>query len=145
MCGLLRVARMTYVSLAAVLQLWMCAYHRVQGNIINRISFDKPFEAISADGTRRINSNWEAGGTSLMNRHFVRLTPDRQRREGNIWSTELLNEPEFSIILTFRISGQASRLYGDALALWVTTEPKFAHGYNHGFKEKYTGALLFKF
>ncbi|EQC25101.1 hypothetical protein SDRG_17015 [Saprolegnia diclina VS20] len=114
------------------------------GALLPTLSFEKPFDAISADGVREISDDFSFGGHAQVNRHFVRLTTDRQSKRGHVWSKNTigsaqLSKPEFSIILTFRISGQAERWYGDGIGLWVTTEPRHTDGANHGFTDKFTG------
>ncbi|CAK4340511.1 unnamed protein product [Aphanomyces euteiches] len=111
---------------------------------VPELSFEKPFEDITAEGVRIISDEYTFGGHAVVNKHFVRLTTDRQSKRGYIWSKKTLGaaglkRPEFSIVLTFRISGQGERWFGDGLALWVTTEPRHSDGDNHGFKEKYSG------
>jgi mannose-binding lectin 2 len=123
--------------IAAVLQLAVA-------DRLDAVSFEKPFETISADGERLVGTNWEIGGSTVVNRHFVRLTPDRQSRRGYVWSKEKLGHQEFSLMMTFRISGQAHSWFGDGLALWITTSPRHVQGDNHGFTGKFKGfGLIF--
>ncbi|RHY61566.1 hypothetical protein DYB38_004696 [Aphanomyces astaci] len=116
----------------------------VWGAKVPSLSFEKPFEDITSDGVRIVSDDFTFGGHAVVNKHFVRLTTDRQSKRGFVWSKETLGaarlpKTEFSIVLTFRISGQGERWFGDGLALWVTTEPRHVDGDNHGFKETYTG------
>ncbi|RHY31336.1 hypothetical protein DYB32_003595 [Aphanomyces invadans] len=127
--------------LAAFLALAAAA---VWGAKVPSLSFEKPFEDITSDGVRIVSDDFTFGGHTVVNKHFVRLTTDRQSKRGFVWSKATLGsagltKQEFSIVLTFRISGQGERWFGDGLALWVTTEPRHSDGENHGFKEKYTG------
>ncbi|TMW60658.1 hypothetical protein Poli38472_000700 [Pythium oligandrum] len=107
--------------------------------LLTSLSFNKPFDTISADGEREVSKDWTHGGSTAVNRHFVRLTPDRQSRKGYIWSKEKLGRREFSLVLTFRISGQAQTWFGDGLALWITTSPSYVAGDNHGFTGNFKG------
>lgn len=108
--------------------------------IIDKLSFKKPFDHISADGIRQVSANWQQGGSTMVNKHFIRLTPDRQSKRGYIWSTDTIGRDEFSAILTFRVSGQGKRWFGDGLALWITSSPtNHVDGENHGFTDRYTG------
>ncbi|KAF0694907.1 Aste57867_14249 [Aphanomyces stellatus] len=116
----------------------------VWGAKVPTLSFEKPFDDITSDGVRIISDDFTFGGHAVVNKHFVRLTTDRQSKRGHVWSKQTLGaarlpKPEFSIVMTFRISGQGERWFGDGLALWVTTEPRHVDGDNHGFKETYTG------
>lgn len=38
-------------------------------------------------GTGMDIPNWEFGGTSVVTSSYVRLTPDRQSKQGNLWNT----------------------------------------------------------
>lgn len=107
--------------------------------LLPSLSFDKPYETISPDGERLVGDKWNHGGSTVVNRHFARLTPDRQNRRGWIWSKERIGHKDFSLMLTFRISGQAANWYGDGLALWITTSPSHEPGDNHGFTPTFRG------
>ncbi|OQR87920.1 lectin [Achlya hypogyna] len=126
-------------SVASVLLVLMGVAY---GALLGRMSFEKPFDQINAEGVREVSDDFSFGGHAQVNRHFVRLTTDRQSKRGYIWSKNALGQltrPEFSMILTFRISGQGERWYGDGIGLWVTTEPRHVDGINHGFTDKFTG------
>ncbi|OQR97756.1 lectin [Thraustotheca clavata] len=127
-----------------VLSLLLLTVAIAKATLLPSISFEKPFDQISADGVREISDDFTFGGHAQVNRHFVRLTTDRQSKRGYIWSKNTLgstqlSRAEFTIILTFRISGQAERWYGDGIGLWITTEPRHVDGANHGFTDKFTG------
>ena len=77
---------------------------------IQELSFQKPFEYISSDGVRQVSKNWDHGGSTIVNKHFIRLTPDRQSKRGHIWSKNTIGRNEFSAILKFRVSGQGKRM-----------------------------------
>jgi mannose-binding lectin 2 len=109
------------------------------GELLSHISFEKPFDTISADGVRLIGTNWDFGGSTTVNRHFVRLTPDRQSKKGFIWSNKAIEKKEWSLVFTFRISGQAENWFGDGLALWITSSTSHQEGDNHGFIGNFKG------
>lgn len=115
------------------------AVHVSLGELLSKVSFEKPFDTISAEGERLVGINWDHGGSTVVNRHFVRLTPDRQSRRGWVWSKDRIGRKEFSLVLTFRISGQAANWYGDGLALWITTAQSHQPGDNHGFTASFRG------
>lgn len=56
-------------------------------------------------GTRKIR-NWQCTGDGVVNEYFVRLTPDRQSKNGVLWSGSTFNSGEFVTTIKFRISGQ---------------------------------------
>ncbi|DBA03304.1 TPA: hypothetical protein N0F65_011663 [Lagenidium giganteum] len=114
----------------------------VSAELVGTMSFEKPFDMISPEGERQIGANWDFGGTTTVNRHFVRLTPDRQNKRGWIWSKEKFGRREFSLVITFRISGQAESWFGDGIGLWITRSPRYVEGGNHGFIGNFEGLGL---
>ena len=112
----------------------------VHAEQLREVSFEKPFEMIDSEGVRIAGWNWNMGGATTVNRHFVRLTPDRQSKRGFLWSKKKIESKEFSIVFTFRISGQAQSWFGDGLALWVTSSQQHVDGENHGFTGNFKGA-----
>ncbi|TDH65027.1 uncharacterized protein CCR75_002108 [Bremia lactucae] len=110
---------------------------------LDYVSFEKPFDKIDEEGLRQVGENFEYGGDTAVNRHFARLTPDRQSKRGYIWGKQKLLVKDFAVVFTFRISGQAQSLFGDGLALWLTTS-EFVRGDNHGFTGEFKGfGILF--
>ena len=105
---------------------------------LDYVSFEKPFDSIDDAGQRQVGNYYVYGGDTAVNRHFVRLTPDRQSKRGYIWGKEKLAIKEFAAVLTFRISGQAKAWFGDGLALWLTTS-QYVQGDNHGFIGDFKG------
>lgn len=142
--GVMRIGRMFCLLASALCAALLDMQPLVQAAPLPDLSFQKPFELISAEGERQVGAKWTYGGSTVVNRHFARLTPDRQSKRGNIWSTEKIGRREFSLVFTFRISGQGATWFGDGLALWITKEAHHVNGDNHGFTGEYTGfGLLF--
>ncbi|CAH0489355.1 unnamed protein product [Peronospora farinosa] len=110
----------------------------VYAKSLDYVSFEKPFDNINDAGLRQIGDYFVYGGDTSVNRHFVRLTPDRQSKRGHIWGNKKLAVKEFAAVLTFRISGQAKSWFGDGLALWLTTS-EYVQGDNHGFIGDFKG------
>lgn len=108
-------------------------------SIIDRLSFKRPFDEIAGNGERTVSSDWQHGGATVVNKLFARLTPDRTSKRGYLWNSNTLNMQEFSIIFTFRISGQAEHMGGDGIALWLTTAPSHVDGDVHGSQDRFTG------
>lgn len=116
------------------------SFNVANAELLSWISFEKPFDTINADGVRQVGDQWEFGGSTTVNRHFVRLTPYRQHKKGFIWSKDnLKGKKEFSLVLTFRISGQGENWFGDGIGLWITTSNKYVEGDNHGFSGNFKG------
>jgi mannose-binding lectin 2 len=113
------------------------------GTKIDSLSFEAPFVSVASDGSREV-PGFNAEGNTDIQKHFVRLTPDRQSKAGTMWSTHGF-EPaaaEFSAALTFRISGQASRWFGDGIGWWFTADEPGNNnkaGPLHGAENMFTG------
>ncbi|KAL4095956.1 hypothetical protein PRIC1_009323 [Phytophthora ramorum] len=135
----MRVSRMSLGLLLCVATLLAALQSTpANGKRLDHASFDKPFDDIDGEGLRQIGDNFVYGGDTAVNRHFARLTPDRQSKRGHIWGSQKLATKEFAAVLTFRISGQAKAWFGDGLALWLTTS-KYVQGGNHGFIGDFKG------
>ncbi|KAI9922001.1 hypothetical protein PsorP6_001454 [Peronosclerospora sorghi] len=117
----------------ASLSLFVCAER------LDDISFKPPFDLVDSAGRRVVNTTWSQGAWAEVKKHFIRLTTDRQSKRGHLWQKIPVGRDELSAILTFRISGQGKRWFGDGIGLWLTDQKTFTPGINHGFMEKYTG------
>ncbi|CEG49043.1 lectin, putative [Plasmopara halstedii] len=106
---------------------------------IDDVSFKPPFEVVDSEGQRIVNTTWSHGGHADIKKHFIRLTTDRQSKRGYLWQKEPVGRDELSVIMTFRISGQGLRWFGDGIGLWFTDQKVFVAGINHGFTDKYKG------
>ena len=85
-------------------------------------------------------SEWQAQGDTDVKSAFVRLTPDRQSKRGTLWSRESIGPlNELSATLTFRISGQGKKLFGDGIGLWLTQYTRQQPGNVHGLDASFTG------
>jgi len=83
-------------------------------------SFEAPFAELDRSGKRTIEG-FNVDGDAQVMQHFVRLTPDRQSKSGSLWAKEALPKgiKNLAATLTFRISGQGEKLYGDGIGLWL--------------------------
>ena len=106
---------------------------------LEQLSFKAPFEDTDVAGQRLVGNGWKTSGTTVVNKNFIRLTPDRQSKKGSVWSKRSLGVDAFSTILQFRISGQGKNFFGDGIALWFTQTSYHADGIIHGFAEKFVG------
>uniref|UniRef100_A0A7S3PPA0 L-type lectin-like domain-containing protein n=1 Tax=Aplanochytrium stocchinoi TaxID=215587 RepID=A0A7S3PPA0_9STRA len=110
-------------------------------------SFKPPFLGFGGGTGKRIVSNtWKAGGSTTIKENFVRLTPDRQSKQGWIFNDDPIEFEEFSLMLRFRISGQGKSLYGDGMGFWVQQKPedRFEGGPLLGSTDKFYGfGILF--
>ncbi|OQR96578.1 lectin [Achlya hypogyna] len=124
-------------SMAAAALLAATAF--VDAAKMDALSFSGPFDKIDANGQRYVNGSWIYGGSTEVKKGFVRLTPDRQSKKGYLWNNERIGRDTFSTILTFRISGQGKKWFGDGIGLWITTSDNYQYGDNHGFVGDFTG------
>lgn len=111
----------------------------VCGKKLDTLSFDGPYDNVDANGKRELGSSWSYGNAAEVKQHFVRLTPDRQSKNGYVWNSEKIAGSQFSSIVAFRISGQAKRWFGDGIGIWITKHGNYVRGQHHGFTEKYVG------
>ena len=86
----------------------------INGNY--QLSFTAPFTKYDSTGThfvcesdflgQRYIDNWECRGDAVINEYFIRLTPDRQSKNGYCWSKKTFTNAEWVTTIKFRISGQ---------------------------------------
>eukprot|EP00164_Ancoracysta_twista_P005248 GFYU01007183.1.p1 GENE.GFYU01007183.1~~GFYU01007183.1.p1 ORF type:complete len:444 (-),score=158.14 GFYU01007183.1:194-1525(-) len=86
---------------------------------IHEHSWTTPLMNYDYAGNRQI-PGWTYGGSTALNKNFVRLTPDRQSRQGWLFNTFPNKAKEWAVVLKFRVSGSARRLFGDGMAFWYT-------------------------
>ncbi|KDO22876.1 hypothetical protein SPRG_12013 [Saprolegnia parasitica CBS 223.65] len=109
-----------------------------QGAALQSHSFRPPYTKVDYQGVRVINDTWTTGGTAEVMKSFVRLTPDRQNRNGHVWSQDALGRDSFSAVMQFRISGTGKKWFGDGIGLWLTSSP-YVRGSNHGIDAAFNG------
>jgi len=89
------------------------------------------------------NRWWDFGADAYVNSNkYVRLTRDKQSEMGWLWSRFPLTAANFIIELEFKISGSAGHLYGDGIALWLTSE-RAEPGPVFGNRDRFTGIGIF--
>uniref|UniRef100_A0A7S0XEJ2 L-type lectin-like domain-containing protein n=1 Tax=Chromulina nebulosa TaxID=96789 RepID=A0A7S0XEJ2_9STRA len=122
-----------------ILLLILISINKINGEILSSHSFEPPFENIDSLGGQRIIPNWRAGGTTVINSNFIRITPDRQSKKGALWSRKAINVPAMSSVFKFRISGQGKNFFGDGMAVWIVQNAYYTEGALHGFIDKFVG------
>ncbi|EDR00597.1 ERGIC53, mannose lectin, ER-Golgi intermediate compartment [Laccaria bicolor S238N-H82] len=69
------------------------------------------------------NRWWDFGADAYVNTYkHIRLTRNVPSQMGWLWSRLALTAANFVIEAEFKISGDSSHLYGDGVALWLTTD-----------------------
>ena len=117
----------------------LCALSIISATKLDQLSFAAPFEEVDASGARMVGPSWKTAGTTVVNKNFIRLTPDRQSKKGSLWSKRALGVDSFSTILQFRISGQGKNFFGDGIAMWITQNSYHMDGIVHGGAEMFVG------
>lgn len=128
-------ARRAFVGILAFFQLLSStvAWHRLVDQ-----TFAAPFKKIDSAGNR-LAGEFRTNGDSKILEHFIRLTADRQSKQGYLWGAKQVNTENWSVNLGFRVSGQGKTLFGDGLVFWYTdmTNPK--SGKLFGVDSKFKG------
>jgi len=123
----------------ALLAATLCAASYTTASYLESHSFEPPFDELDAGGERQASAMFKTHAYTQVNRNFVRLTPDRQSKRGAVWSRRSIGGDELSTTLTFRISGQGKKFFGDGLALWIVNQGYYVEGELHGSTERFTG------
>eukprot|EP00518_Triparma_eleuthera_P016576 CAMPEP_0197547178 /NCGR_PEP_ID=MMETSP1320-20131121/1581_1 /TAXON_ID=91990 /ORGANISM="Bolidomonas sp., Strain RCC2347" /LENGTH=411 /DNA_ID=CAMNT_0043106895 /DNA_START=158 /DNA_END=1393 /DNA_ORIENTATION=+ len=110
--------------------------------LLESSSFSAPFTETDRNGKFTV-PNFLMAGDAEVKKTFIRLTPDRQSKRGTLWSRSNVGAySEVSATLTFRISGQGSKLFGDGIGMWLTTSPRPTQGSLHGMDAKFEGIAV---
>jgi len=88
--------------------------------VYKKNSFEPPFENFNSKGERKIDG-WVVGGDASIEKNYIRVANDRASKKGWIYNTAPTSNKKWTLEMKFRISGQGQRLYGDGLALWLTS------------------------
>lgn len=67
-----------YDLLAILILILVYQQDSVQASKLISHSFEPPFRDIDNSGQRMVNNGWRTGGATVINKNFVRLTPDQQ-------------------------------------------------------------------
>ncbi|KJE89201.1 vesicular integral-membrane protein VIP36 [Capsaspora owczarzaki ATCC 30864] len=66
---------------------------------------------------------WEFGGHSVVSDEYIRLTPDRQSKQGYLWSRLPVLFDHWDLIVEFKVHGSGRKLFGDGMAFWYAKQP----------------------
>ncbi|CAM9418516.1 unnamed protein product [Scytosiphon promiscuus] len=119
-----RSLRRAAVGLAALVMLLACCTSTVDAKEVKGLSFYPPFQSFNARGDRTVSSFSFVGATAAK-QSFVRLTPDLKDHFGSLFSrlsgrfTEKAGPPggQFSMVMSFRVSGSVEKAHGKYLAV----------------------------
>ncbi|XP_038064707.1 vesicular integral-membrane protein VIP36-like [Patiria miniata] len=85
---------------------------------------------------------WDMQGHTMITNNYVRLTPDRQSRQGAIWNKVPNRSPNWEIHIEFNVHGQGKTLFGDGFAVWYTKD-RMQMGPVFGSKDYHTGLGIY--
>ncbi|KAF9047557.1 legume-like lectin family-domain-containing protein [Panaeolus papilionaceus] len=89
------------------------------------------------------NRWWDFGADAYINTNkHIRLTRNAPSQMGWLWSRLAMTANNWVIEVEFKISGDSSHLFGDGLAMWLTTD-RAVPGPVFGSKDEFTGLGIF--
>jgi len=89
------------------------------------------------------NRWWDFGADAYVNTNkHIRLTQNKPSQMGWLWSRMPLTAQNWQVEVEFKISGKQGHLYGDGMALWLTTE-RAKPGPVFGSKDMFDGLAIF--
>ncbi|XP_065919379.1 vesicular integral-membrane protein VIP36-like [Dysidea avara] len=80
-------------------------------------SLTKPYTGAGMD-----IPNWDFVGSTMVASSYIRLTPDRQSKQGALWNKIPVHMHNWEILVQFSVSGSGRQLFGDGFAFWYTKE-----------------------
>ncbi|KAF7782795.1 hypothetical protein Agabi119p4_2171 [Agaricus bisporus var. burnettii] len=88
------------------------------------------------------NRWWDFGADAYINTNkHVRLTRNKPSLMGWLWSRLVLAPTNFVVEVEYKISGDSTHLFGDGLAMWITTE-RAQPGPVFGSKDNFNGLAV---
>jgi len=85
---------------------------------------------------------WEFGGHTVVTSNYIRLTPDRQSKQGMLWNTVRTRMHNWEMVVHFQVHGSGKTLFGDGFAIWYTKE-RAETGPVFGNRDYFTGLGVF--
>ena len=108
---------MIFLLFALILKLSNC----IDSDVFQFGPYNDNFDDES--GERIVSDEWRLYGSAKAFSSFIRLTPDRQSKQGAIWSRGPTESTSINAVLEFRIAGQGKKLFGDGLGFWMINQP----------------------
>ncbi|TNN81161.1 VIP36-like protein [Liparis tanakae] len=113
--------------------------HEMEEFLKREYSLSKPYQGVGSLGS----SHWELMGDAMITTDQVRLTPDKQSRQGAVWSRLPCHLTDWEMQVHFKIHGKGKKnLNGDGLAIWYTKE-RVQKGPVFGNMDNFTGLGVF--
>ena len=76
-------------------------------------SFSTPVDVVNPFSGMRTIMEWDAGGSAVIHRGFVRLTAEKQAQKGWLVNRNVFTEREWSLTMELRATGVSPFLFGD--------------------------------
>ncbi|XP_074474343.1 lectin, mannose-binding 2-like a [Sebastes fasciatus] len=113
--------------------------HEMEEFLKREYSLSKPYQGVGSLGS----SHWELMGDAMVTTEQVRLTPDKQSRQGAVWGRLPCHLTDWEMQVHFKIHGKGKKnLNGDGLAIWYTKE-RAQKGPVFGNMDNFTGLGVF--
>lgn len=106
-------------------------------------SFKAPFTTVNSFTGMRLIDNWELGGSAVAHNGFVRLTAEKQSQKGWIWNRHALTATDWSLTMELRATGESQYLFGDGVAIWLTSRYDVIEGPVFGREDYWKGLGIF--
>jgi hypothetical protein len=106
-------------------------------------SFKAPFSNVNSFTGMRLIDNWELGGSAVAHNGFVRLTAEKQSQKGWIWNRHPLTATDWSLTMELRATGESQYLFGDGVAIWLTSRYDVIEGPVFGREDYWKGLGIF--
>lgn len=134
-------------------------------------SFSTPVDVVNPFSGMRTIAEWDAGGSAVIHRGFVRLTAEKQAQKGWLVNRNVFTEREWSLTMELRATGVSPFLFGDGartrapyatrpattashphadrrprgagLAIWLVDEPDAMEGPVFGRQDYWKGLAIF--
>ncbi|XP_033952449.1 lectin, mannose-binding 2-like a [Pseudochaenichthys georgianus] len=113
--------------------------HEMEEFLKREYSLSKPYQGVGSASS----SHWELMGDAMVTTDQVRLTPDKQSKQGAVWGRLPCHLTDWEMQVHFKIHGQGKKnLNGDGLAIWYTKE-RMQKGPVFGNMDNFTGLGVF--
>jgi len=115
----------------------------VASRALDQHSFKAPFRAVNPFTGMRLIENWDLGGSSVAHNGFVRLTAEKQSQKGWMTNRHAMTANAWSLTMELRATGESQYLFGDGLAIWLTTSYDVVEGPVFGREDYWNGLGIF--
>ncbi|XP_065192636.1 vesicular integral-membrane protein VIP36-like [Sycon ciliatum] len=85
---------------------------------------------------------WDFGGSTVVSNEYIRLTPDRQSKQGHLWNQVPNHMRHWEIRVSFMVHGAGRSLYGDGFGIWYAKD-RMQFGNVFGNQDKFSGLGVF--